>query len=378
IYLPLIFYSTVILCRKGARRPHILFLIIVTVVMFAGSTLFLGLDIADLLVRFRIILMQGSDLDGMASKMALADVNLESVFWTEEILFLFMLILGDSIVLWRTWALYVDQRTIIIVPFLTWLGSMTAALFEFGCDIKTGWALKDDASSVASHGLAACARADVSSFTLSYATNIICTSLIFYKAWQFGKDMKAYFGTARAQSEAEKILTLLIKSGLLYLVIYTLQAIPIYGGSTLLLWQIVNAIIQQVFGMYPTALVVLVELQKSLWDAEGASRQISDLRFASDAVTSPTAISNPATASSAGGVGGAGAGAGGGNDGDEDGGLIRRFLFTRNQKGGPPISESDESEKRERASKDGSDGDSLSKMAESRGRWDDGLPVVDG
>ncbi|KAF8630036.1 hypothetical protein AX17_005506 [Amanita inopinata Kibby_2008] len=336
--------------------------------MFAGSTLFLGLDIADLLVRFRVVLTEGSDLDGIASKMALADKKLQPVLWTGEILFVFMLILGDSIVLWRTWALYVDQRTIIIVPFLTWLGSMAAALFEFGCDIRTDWTLEGNAPSVASHGLAACAHADVSSFTLSYATNIICTSLIFSKAWQFRKGMKAYFGTARAQSEAEKILMLFIKSGLLYLVIYTLQAIPIYGGSTpgsLLVWETVNAIIQQAFGMYPTALVVLVELQKSLWDAEEVSRQISDLRFAPNTVTSPTTISDPAILSSSGG---------GGNDGGEDGGLIRRLLFTRqlaspnqNQKGSLANSESDESEKRERASKDDSDGDGSSKMAESRG-----------
>ncbi|PFH48789.1 hypothetical protein AMATHDRAFT_195969 [Amanita thiersii Skay4041] len=271
VYILLISASTVILCRKGLYYPRTLFLLIVTLVMFGGSSLFLAMDISDLVRRLQIILMRGADagIEGIEQRIAVADKATKPLLWTGEILFLFMLILGDSVVLWRTWALCCGYRILIIIPFLTWLGSIIAAFYELGCDIETGWSILTSAPSAASVGADACIKADISSFTLSYATNIICTAFIFYKTWTYRQCMKQYLGAARRRTKAEKILTLLVESGMLYLVIYTLQAIPIYGGSTpgsLLTWEVINAIIQQAFGMYPTALVVLVEMQKSLWD----------------------------------------------------------------------------------------------------------------
>ena len=58
-----------------------------------------------------------------------------------------------------------------------------AGLYELGCDVETKWAFLTPGNSVSSAGATSCARADMSTFTLSYATNIICTFLIFLRAW---------------------------------------------------------------------------------------------------------------------------------------------------------------------------------------------------
>jgi hypothetical protein len=58
-----------------------------------------------------------------------------------------------------------------------------AAFYELGCDVKNDWSVQNSDPSAGSVGLKSCAKADTASFSLSYATNIICTALIMYKAW---------------------------------------------------------------------------------------------------------------------------------------------------------------------------------------------------
>lgn len=164
-------------------------------------------------------------------------------------LFIFMLILGDSVVIWRTWALFRSAEKWLIAPALTWIGSVVAALYELGCDVKNGWSVQSNNPSAGSVGLESCAKADTASFSLSYATNIICTGLIMYKAWMYRRSMAEYLGSARRRTQVEKIMTLLVESGAIYLALYTFQAVPIYGGhfsaGSFIAVDAVNAIIQQ-------------------------------------------------------------------------------------------------------------------------------------
>jgi len=109
--------------------------------------------------------------------------------------------------------------------------------------------------------------------------------LIAYKAWQHRKFMSQYLGAARRRTAVEKVLTLLIESGFVYMLLYTLQAVPIYGAklssSGLIAFNVVNAVIQQAMGIYPTSIIVLVRMQKSLWDTTEVSEgiQSSTLKF---------------------------------------------------------------------------------------------------
>lgn len=297
IYLILMYFWIAIVRQWKFRDLSTFYLTVITIIMFCGSSLFYAIDIADLVIRLKIILMDnpGMPLEDKANQ---ADFETRSLLWTGEMLFIFMLCLGDSVVVWRTWTIYRGNRKFLIVPLLTWTGSLIAAFYELGCDIHTDWAINDSTPSAASEGAKSCARADTASYSLSFGTNTICTGLIVYKAWWHHKFMSEYLGLSRRKTQAERILTLLVESGSVYLLLYTLQAIPIYGGTTsasFLPWLVVNAIIQQAMGMYPTAIIVLVQMQKSLWaESEnnnelGARRPATptqtDMEFANRTIT---------------------------------------------------------------------------------------------
>ncbi|KAL0569972.1 hypothetical protein V5O48_011990 [Marasmius crinis-equi] len=274
VYLVLIYFFIGIFHRRQLHTLRSIFLAAVVTVMFLGCSAFLAMDIADLVVRMRVVFVKNPDAM-LQDKEDQADAITEPLLWTGEMLFIFMAIyvqltLGDSVVVWRTWALYRDQLKVLVVPFLTLTGSFIAALYELGCDLKTHWALLSNDPSAGSVGAASCAKADTTSFSMSFATNIICTGLIIYRAWEHRQYMRKQLGGQHQRTQVDRVLTLFCESGSIYLILYILQAIPIYGGSpspdALIALEIINAIVQQAMGMYPTTIVVICQLQRSLWD----------------------------------------------------------------------------------------------------------------
>ncbi|KAF5392302.1 hypothetical protein D9757_001389 [Collybiopsis confluens] len=283
IYLILTYFLVVLFIRR-ARNPKTkppIYLVLVTIILFLGSTAFLSFDIADLVARMNIILIHHPD-EAYQAKLDEADDRLKRLVWTGEILFIFMLPLGDTVVFWRTLALFQENKKIMIIPFVTLFGSIVAALYELGCDLKTHWAINSLTPSAGSVGALSCSHADLSSYTLSFATNIICTCLIVFRAWEHRKFMNQYLEKSRRRSPAERVLTLLIESGGVYLLLYILQSVPIYDKTlsepASIAFNIINAIIQQGMGMYPTAIIVIVQMQRTFWaDSEdGDSRQTNN------------------------------------------------------------------------------------------------------
>lgn len=268
VYLILMYMFMDIFRHRSLKMKRSLFLAAVVTIMFLGCSCFFAMDVADLIVRLRVILVQNPE-QTLAEKMERADNLTNPLLWTGEMLFIFLLTLGDSVVVWRTWALYQDQLMYLVVPCLTLTASFVTALYELGCDLKTNWAVNSDVITAASMGAESCRKADTASYSLSFATNIICTGLIICKAW-LHKRFMSRLGSARRRTQVDRILLLFCESGAVYLVLYTLQAIPIYGAGlsddALIGFNIVNAIIQQAMGMYPTTLVVLCHKQKSLWE----------------------------------------------------------------------------------------------------------------
>ncbi|KAG6916974.1 hypothetical protein DXG01_004403 [Tephrocybe rancida] len=258
--------------KRGVRyRTSNILLLLVTGLMFLGGTIFLSLDVADLVKRIQVIMVNNPE-ESLQDKLDRANDQLKKTVWTGEMLFVFMLSgeLGQCT--------EGNESGLLSLSVLGLGPSVVAGLFELGCDLRTHWAINDLTPSAASVGAATCAHADLSSYTLSYVTNIFCTLLIAYKAWLHRKLMSQYLGAARRRTAVEKLLTLLIESGFVYIVIYTLQAVPIYGAKLssagLIAFNVVNAIIQQAMGMYPTVIIILVRMHMSLWDTKEVSQGI--------------------------------------------------------------------------------------------------------
>ncbi|KAG6896177.1 hypothetical protein C0992_009835, partial [Termitomyces sp. T32_za158] len=286
IYLILVTFLLGIFYQLGFKsRISNMSLLVVTILMFLGGTIFLAIDASDLIRRIQIIMVNNAD-QSLQKKLDRANDQLKKLTWTGEMLFIFMLILGDSVVVWRTWTIYKRQRIWLLIPIGTWLGSLAAGLYELGCDVQTHWAINDLTPTAASVGTAKCAHADLSSYTLSLHRKL----------------MSKYLGNARRKTAVEKVLTLLIESGFVYIVIYTLQAVPIYKAplspAGLFAFNVVNAVIQQAVGMYPTVIIILVRMHKSLWDTREISQGLESttMRFRTGASSTERSDEPPAAA----------------------------------------------------------------------------------
>ncbi|KAJ7575346.1 hypothetical protein C8J56DRAFT_975989 [Mycena floridula] len=106
-----------------------------------------------------------------------------------------LLIFGDGIVVWRAWAIWHDQRSVIILPGLTLLATFGMFFVSTLCSLVS---------------LELSSRA-----TMSIVTNLIAIILIGLKTYQHWKFMKDTIGAGG--SAAGKVLMFLTESGIVYI-----------------------------------------------------------------------------------------------------------------------------------------------------------------
>ncbi|KAJ7585875.1 hypothetical protein C8J56DRAFT_891737 [Mycena floridula] len=117
-------------------------------------------------------------------------------------------IFGDGIVVWRAWAVWSNQQSVIILPALTLLATFATSLTV--CVIQT---IESNVSDIFGGTIAALANAGSA---LSIATNLIAVLLIGFKAYQHWKFMKDTVGVGT--SAAGRVLMLLTESGIVYVI----------------------------------------------------------------------------------------------------------------------------------------------------------------
>ncbi|ESK93885.1 hypothetical protein Moror_12992 [Moniliophthora roreri MCA 2997] len=188
----------------------------------------------------------------------------------EGVLFFLEVIIGDFVVVWRAWVLWSDNRKILIVPSLLLLGSVASTLAFLGCFIENDWPITLPPT---------CSSLNIATYVLSMATNITATCAIGYKVWLHWRVVKKYLGTLHARGGTEKVLVLLLESGVAYSMLWFLQVItliPSVGTSPVgaYVQQVLYAASVQLVGIYPTLVIVLVYLQRSLWDSSGSSTYV--------------------------------------------------------------------------------------------------------
>ncbi|KAI0318561.1 hypothetical protein OF83DRAFT_1171014 [Amylostereum chailletii] len=146
--------------------------------------------------------------------------------------------ISDSIVLWRAWVLWKENRAFSVISLVLLLGSVAMSGLATG-HACLSWNLsnffQDDAA-----GLAA--------YTLSLVTNLWATSLIGFRAWQHRRLIREHLHGSGDRTLAEKVLALIAESGVLYCAIW------------------IFLVADEAVGIYPTIIMVLVALEKSYLD----------------------------------------------------------------------------------------------------------------
>ncbi|KAL0057841.1 hypothetical protein AAF712_015504 [Marasmius tenuissimus] len=184
----------------------------------------------------------------------------------QEVLVPLEIIIGDAIIFWRVWVLCAGDKELVSVPFIFLLGTTVCLLGFFSCFAQNDWPVAN---------LETCNALVVSGYSLSLVTNIAGTVAIGVQVWIYKRTVRAYL-TAYKECHAEKILILLLESGVVYSLVWVVQLVVVHipPAATLsgkVVQQILKAGNVQLVGIYPTALVVLIYLQQSMWDSSGNS-----------------------------------------------------------------------------------------------------------
>ncbi|KAJ7588593.1 hypothetical protein C8J56DRAFT_1049509 [Mycena floridula] len=187
-----------------------------------------------------------------------------------------MFIFGDGIVVWRAWAVWSNQQSVIILPALTLLATIGVELcflnvlliyfnyqatFLAACVLQT---IESDFSNIVSGTIAALLTA---ASALSIATNLIAVLLIGFKSYQHWKFMKDTVGVDT--SAAGKVLMFLTESGIVYIIFqiinFSLSVADNTNRTPLDVATNIWSVIMIIFSAgYPSLVILIVYNQHSI------------------------------------------------------------------------------------------------------------------
>ncbi|KAI0310788.1 hypothetical protein OF83DRAFT_829606 [Amylostereum chailletii] len=184
------------------------------------------------------------------------------------------ILLSDAIVIWRAWILWSHNRCVRFTSALLLLGTLILSAHNAQSVCRTtpfdaGRPERQLSATVSDDVFGAAALA------LSFFTNLWSTSLVACKVWIHRRAIRAHIQTGNTRTRAEKIMTLLLESGAIYLLIWTFVVVytflkVITPGWTPVLTDagdnfLKGALIQLV-GIYPTVVIVFVCLERTHCD----------------------------------------------------------------------------------------------------------------
>ncbi|KAL0060117.1 hypothetical protein AAF712_013089 [Marasmius tenuissimus] len=265
VYMVLFFSAMTILCnrREGIVSARLV-LIAAVVVLFLFSTAYLCCTMSYFMLGLRHLLIKDVGVP-LLKKNAAFIAKYRIVGVVGQVLLPIAVVIGDSIVVWRAWALSAGNKKIMFLPVLLQL-ALTATSFAWvGCFVDAGMPTMIPET---------CKKINTATYILSMLTNIAGTSVIGYTTWCYRKAISKYLNNCRHQARAEKVMVLLVESGVLYTSLWIIQLAVLVAPSNSsfvnqAFRQIFSAAATQLVGIYPTAIIVLVFLQRSLWDTTG-------------------------------------------------------------------------------------------------------------
>ncbi|EKM52543.1 uncharacterized protein PHACADRAFT_149279 [Phanerochaete carnosa HHB-10118-sp] len=240
--------------------------------MFGMAVVLWIIDLQNLVIEVKMTLLATSDatLSDDYSSATSSILRLASI---EDLLYSYMTIIGDIIIIWRVHAFWSNGRERLH------LGTASSAMLTYcaarlGADIKLG---------TYQHP-AFCRNIQTTSYSMTLATTAIATILIALKAWysdtsnrQYTRTYFSVFRNSGPRTRTLRVMVMLIESGLLYMLFFAVQVIISISsvnakieqnaGLTfaLTIQQYTNSLI---VGIYPTIVVILVYSKHSILSSQ--------------------------------------------------------------------------------------------------------------
>ncbi|KAI9450397.1 hypothetical protein BJY52DRAFT_1215517 [Lactarius psammicola] len=190
-----------------------------------------------------------------------------------------MYILSDVICAWRAVVLWNRDKRVIAILLLFILGTIAAA----GCELGLGLISGNSQSETMGLG-------PLIMVGPTLATNLLSTGLIAWKAWQHRTSIRKHLGEGSGSVRVERVFALLIESGFIYCCPWILYLISAFNVIPEPGFSVMDRILVFVSGLYPTAIIILVAMQKS--PVEHYSTYSTGMQFASGPLPRPASAGN--------------------------------------------------------------------------------------
>ncbi|KAL1678224.1 hypothetical protein EV122DRAFT_212359 [Schizophyllum commune] len=161
----------------------------------------------------------------------------------------FIYVLSDTVLVWRAWCLYSDNRLVKGILSLCIGGSAVGSL---AMDVWGYW------PGLTFHGDFGDQLALYTWLTPLLITNVVATVLIGTKVLQYRREIKGSLGLFSQRSQAETVLLILLESGLVYILFWVLDCATWRknakgdGFSSI---RIFSSVSYHIAGIYPTCVL---------------------------------------------------------------------------------------------------------------------------
>ncbi|KAI0766689.1 hypothetical protein BD413DRAFT_150254 [Trametes elegans] len=225
IYTTLVVKATMLLVRRRSYTRNSVFLCTCCGI-HAMFILVLSLWIIDIhnvvseIQNTMLPPLSGSSLADAYAATRSASLRLAAV---EDALYAYMSNIGDGFIIWRVYALWSAgrERYVFLVPLTFLVCSFAISAMLTYCTAVEG------ANIVLGtfQNPAFCRDMQTASYAMTLATTGVATLLIACKAWKYYRTCREIFGGRSRQTRAQRIMLLLIESGVLYMLFFLVQVV---------------------------------------------------------------------------------------------------------------------------------------------------------
>ncbi|KAJ7626735.1 hypothetical protein B0H17DRAFT_1218534 [Mycena rosella] len=275
------------------------------VAMFVMAIILWTLDLAKSIMEAKLTLIESSD-GPIDSKLDNAHAFIFRMEAVQDVLYAYMSLLGDAIIIHRAWKLQAFSGClwVLFVPCAFLVGSLVATVMLTSCVAQLGSHIVGE-----SFGNPLCTNIQILTYVMPTANIAVATSLIGITVWKYRKSVGSLLrdddniDSANKKTkctQVERILVLLVESGILYFLFFATQivlgSLPVYAwidsspGLTFAL-KIYSYSSSVIVGLYPTMLIVLARSKHNVLDRAAASScatALSSIRIAQVPVNTET------------------------------------------------------------------------------------------
>ncbi|KAH8979112.1 hypothetical protein EDB86DRAFT_3108221 [Lactarius hatsudake] len=173
-----------------------------------------------------------------------------------------MYILSDIICAWRAVGLWNKDKRVIATLLL---GTTVAGGYELGVTLRPNFEFNTPYYYSIQDSLVPETTGDSGPLIMvcpTLGTNLVSTGLIAWKAWQHRVSFRKDLGKGSGSVMVERVLALFIESGFIYCCLwvgYLISALDVIPGFI-----VMEHVLFFSSGLYPTLIIILVAMQKSL------------------------------------------------------------------------------------------------------------------